>query len=87
MDGRHNFLSEEHTVRYLRSGEMLPTRLAERRSWDMWEQSGRQSLSERAQAEAEHLLATHEIPPLSEEQEKELDEIMLEAGQVLGQRS
>lgn len=87
MDGLQNFLSEEHTVRYLRSGEMLPARLAERRSWDMWEKSGRQSMSDRAQAEAENLLTTHEVPPLSDEQEKELDEIMLEASQVLIQGS
>jgi hypothetical protein len=33
-------------------------------------------MADRAQGEAEHLLATHAVPPLSEEQERELDEIM-----------
>jgi trimethylamine--corrinoid protein Co-methyltransferase len=87
MDGLHNFLSEEHTVRYLRSGEMLLARLAERRSWDVWDQSGRQGMAERAQARAEHLLATHQIPPLSEFQEKELDQIISAAQQELASRS
>lgn len=87
MDGLRNFLSEEHTVRYLRSGEMLQARLAERRSWEVWDKSGRQGMGERAQIEAEQLLATHEIPPLSEDQEKELDEIMLEAEHVLASGS
>jgi trimethylamine:corrinoid methyltransferase-like protein len=37
----------------------------------------------RAQAEAEHLLAEHEVPPLSDDQERELDEIMASAHREL----
>ncbi len=80
MDGSRNFLAETHTVRYLRGGELLLTRLAERRTWDEWGQAGREGMAERAQAKAEHLLAKHEVPPLSEVQERELDKIMHEAG-------
>ncbi len=80
MDGSRNFLAETHTVRYLRGGELLLTRLAERRTWDEWDQAGREGMAERAQAKAEHLLAKHEVPPLSEVQERELDKIMHEAG-------
>ena len=36
-------------------------------------------MAERAQAEAERLLKEHEVPPLTNEQELELDEIMREA--------
>jgi trimethylamine--corrinoid protein Co-methyltransferase len=79
MDGSHNFLSEKHTVRYLRAGEILRTRLSERREWHEWDRAGRQDMAGRAQAEADRLLAEHEVPPLSEDQERELDEIMLEA--------
>jgi len=83
MDGSRNFLDQRHTVRYLRAGEIMRTRLAERRLWDEWERAGREGMVERAQAEAERLLSEHEVPPLTEDQERELDEIMQEAGRGL----
>ncbi len=88
MDGAQqgrggNFLDQRHTVRYLRAGEVLATRLAERRGWDEWHRGGRQGMAERAQAEAERILAQHEVPPLAKEQERELDEIMREAEREL----
>lgn len=76
MGGSRNFLDQRHTVRYLRAGEVLYTRLAERRSWQEWDGTGRDGLAERAQAKAEWLLGEHEVPPLSDEQERELDAIM-----------
>jgi trimethylamine:corrinoid methyltransferase-like protein len=77
------FVDQQHTVRYLRAGELLVTRLAERRSWEEWDHAGRETMARRAQAEAERLLAEHEVPPLTEAQEQELDEIMGQAGQEL----
>jgi trimethylamine--corrinoid protein Co-methyltransferase len=79
MDGSANFLDQPHTVRYLRSGELLVTKLADRRSWSEWDQGGRQTMVSNAQAEAERVLAEHQVQPLSEDQELELDEIMQEA--------
>jgi trimethylamine--corrinoid protein Co-methyltransferase len=79
MDGSRNFLTEKHTVRYLRAGEILLTSLAERQDWDEWHRTGRQGMAERAQATAEHLLAQHQVPPLSDDQEREMDEIMVQA--------
>jgi trimethylamine---corrinoid protein Co-methyltransferase len=80
MDGSHNFLGQKHTRRYLREGEVLVTHLAERNSWETWEAGGRQSMTERAQAMAEHLIATHEVIPLDEHQEIELDALLAETG-------
>jgi trimethylamine--corrinoid protein Co-methyltransferase len=79
MEGSRNFLSEKHTVRYLRAGEILATQLAERRDWDEWSSSGRDDMAHRANRKAMQLLAEHPVAPLSERQEKELDEIMKEA--------
>jgi len=76
MNGTHNFLGQKHTLRYLRAGEVLLTELAERRPWEVWEREGQEGMSERAQAKAEHLLATHHVPDLSPEQERELDAIL-----------
>ena len=59
------------------------TRLAERGSWETWEAAGRQGMTKRAIAEAERLLAEHQPPPLSDEQERRLDEIMLAAAREL----
>ncbi len=75
MDGTRNFLGQRHTVNFLRAGEVMMTRLAERRTWDEWERSGRAGMVERAQAEAERLLREHEVPPLQASQERELEEI------------
>lgn len=83
MDTVRNFLGERHTVRYLRSGEILTTRLAVRQGWEQWVREGQEGMAERAQAEAERILAGHEVPPLSPEQERALDEVMREAEALL----
>jgi trimethylamine--corrinoid protein Co-methyltransferase len=76
MDGGHNFISEAHTVKYLRAGELLVAKLAERRGWDEWNLSGQQGMVERAQAKVGKILAEHQVEPLSAAQENELDELM-----------
>jgi trimethylamine--corrinoid protein Co-methyltransferase len=76
MDGSRSFLGQPHTARCLRAGEVLLPRLADRRNWGEWDRAGRDTILERAQAEAERLLAEHEIPPLAEEQERELENIL-----------
>ncbi len=81
--GTHNYLDQKHTVRYLRAGELLSTHLCERRSYQEWQRSGAHLMAGRAQAEADRLLAEHEVPPLTEDQERELDEIMAEAAREL----
>ena len=84
MRGSRNYLGQKHTSRYLRSGEVLLTRLTERGSWESWDAAGRAGLAERAQAEAERLLREHQVPPLSDEQERQLDDILEEARQQMG---
>jgi trimethylamine--corrinoid protein Co-methyltransferase len=82
--GTHNYLDQKHTVRHLRAGELLATHLSERRSYQEWQRGGAQLMADRARAEAERLLAEHQVPPLSDDQERELDEIMAEAARELG---
>jgi trimethylamine--corrinoid protein Co-methyltransferase len=83
MDSTRNFLAQKHTSRYLRNGEVLITHLAERGSWESWERGGRQGMAERAQAEAGRILREHQVQPLEEAQERELDAIMEAAGREL----
>jgi trimethylamine:corrinoid methyltransferase-like protein len=51
-----------------------------RHSFDEWEKSGREGLAEKAQAKAESILAEHEVPPLEEYQNRELDKIIQISG-------
>jgi trimethylamine--corrinoid protein Co-methyltransferase len=78
MGSSRNFLAETHTVRYLRGGEVLQPKLAERAGWDEWESAGRRDFVERAEEKALKLLADHEVPPLSEEQQAALREVIRE---------
>lgn len=79
MEGTRNFLDQRHTVRYLRSGELMVTRLALRGGWETWLKGGMEGMAQRAQAEADRILAEHQVPPLSAEQEYELDQLLAAA--------
>jgi trimethylamine--corrinoid protein Co-methyltransferase len=86
MDGAcqgQSFLEQRHTVRTLRAGEVLHARLAERRPWEEWERSGRQGMVDRAQSEAERLLAEHRVPPLDRQQQRDLEAAWQAAQQEL----
>jgi trimethylamine--corrinoid protein Co-methyltransferase len=80
MNGSRNFLAQKHTMKHLRAGEMALTRLAERNSWDTWEEKlERRQMADHAVDEAERILREHTIPPLEPQQEKELDRILAAA--------
>jgi trimethylamine:corrinoid methyltransferase-like protein len=44
--------------------------------WELWRNAGSPTAIERAQREAGKILSTHEVPPLTGEQERELDTIL-----------
>lgn len=79
MQGTRNFLGQKHTMKYLRSGEVLLTKLAERGSWEAWEAKARKGMAEQAQSEAMNMLKNHQVPALTDEQERALDSILQEA--------
>jgi trimethylamine--corrinoid protein Co-methyltransferase len=83
MDTTHNFLGQKHTMKYLKAGEVHMTKLAERANWETWERGGKQSILERAQAEADKVLREHHVAPLDDAQEKELDAILSAAEKEL----
>jgi trimethylamine--corrinoid protein Co-methyltransferase len=84
MGGSRNFLAEQHSIKYLRAGEIMFAQLGERRTFAEWDRSGRRSLAENAQAKAERILAEHEVPPLEDSQENELEKIMQAATNEFG---
>jgi trimethylamine---corrinoid protein Co-methyltransferase len=82
MNGTRNFLGQKHTMKHLRAGEISLTKLAERNSWDTWEEKlERKQMADHALDEAERILREHEVPPLEPQQEKELDRMMAAAEQ------
>ena len=76
MNGPRTYIAERHSINYLRSGEILFSKLNERRSFSEWDQTGRKEFANNVQAKAEELLAQHHVPPLTNTQEKELNKIM-----------
>ena len=83
MDGSRNYLGQKHTMKHLKAGEVALTKLAERGNWEAWERGGKQSVLERAEAEAERILREHQVPPLDEAQERELDALLASAEKEL----
>jgi trimethylamine--corrinoid protein Co-methyltransferase len=80
MNGTRNFLGQKHTIKHLRAGELALTKLAERNSWDTWDEKlGRKQMADYATDEAERILREHSVPPLEPQQEQELDRIMAAA--------
>jgi trimethylamine--corrinoid protein Co-methyltransferase len=78
MDGTRNFLGQKHTMKHLKT-ELNLTKLAERNTWETWEKNEHKGIAEHAADEAERILREHQVPPLEDQQEKALDEIMAAA--------
>jgi len=79
MEGEGNYLTQRHTINYLRGGELFHDTLGVRHSFEEWENSGRVGLAENAQAKADLILSEHTVPPLEESQERELEKIIQKA--------
>lgn len=83
MNKDRNFLAQKHTMKYLKSGEVMLTKFAERGTWTEWDRKGRQTMADRASAEAERLIKEHQVPPLESQQTRALDDIMIAAQKEL----
>jgi len=71
-----NYLAEEHTVEHFRRELWLPSIAWTRQSWSIWESQGRNSMAERARAEVNRILDTHEPEPIDEGLAAEIDRIV-----------
>jgi trimethylamine--corrinoid protein Co-methyltransferase len=81
MDGTRNYLGQKHTIKHLRAGELALIKIAERNSWDTWDEKlGRKQIADYAADEAERILREHAVSPLEPQQEQELDKILEAAG-------
>jgi trimethylamine--corrinoid protein Co-methyltransferase len=75
-----SFLMEEHTLKYMRSGEhWLPT-LSNRRGYDQWKEKGGKDIVQQATERARQILETHQPEPLDTYVRQELHKIITSAG-------
>ncbi len=70
-----SFLDTEHTRKWWRREQYMP-RVADRLSPAEWERKGKRSAVVNAQERVKQILASHEVPPLSKEQDREIDRIL-----------
>ena len=76
MDGPRNFLSEKHTLKYLREGEIIHPKLAARDSWSQWEKTARSSIVARAAEKADSLVKESSVQSLEKDQIAELENVI-----------
>ncbi len=67
-----HFLSQKHTVRWLRREQYIPSELVDRRDRSMWRALGRLDALKRARTRVEQILSDHQPEPLEPDIEKEL---------------
>lgn len=83
---RGQFLSEDHTVDRLHSGELISLELAERGGRQTWEAAGSRTLESAACGKARRLLAEHQADPLPDPVLRELVHIQASADRTLAER-
>ncbi|MCB9140948.1 MAG: trimethylamine methyltransferase family protein [Anaerolineales bacterium] len=78
MDGDRNYLAQRHTVQHMRGGEVWMGNLAVvEGTWNAWREAGRPTATENAHERAQHLLSTHRVPPLAEDQDRALKQVIM----------
>jgi trimethylamine--corrinoid protein Co-methyltransferase len=68
-----------HTTEQLKAGALYEPVLADRGYWDAWEAEGKRTYAEHATERVREILATHEVPPLSDEVVRETQEAIEES--------
>lgn len=69
------FLADEHTLHNWRWAQWRPD-LYDRQRYDAWVQGGSEELAARASERARRILAEHEVPPLPQEAEQVIGEVL-----------
>ena len=70
-----SFLEDIHTLQFLRQERHFKPTLFDWRSYETWKKDGN-TIVERARDKIKHIKATHEVPPLEEPLQRELDRIL-----------
>jgi len=73
-----NFMMEEHTLKYLRTGEHCSYDISNRDVYDIWKKAGKPELMDNARAYADKILKEHKPEPLPADSAKKIENIILE---------
>jgi len=71
-----NFIAHPHTAENFRKEFYLSSDIVERLAWSSWESQEIKGIEEKAAEKAKGILADHNPRPLTEDQEKEIDDIV-----------
>jgi len=71
------FIADDHTMDNFRTAQWEP-KIIDRKQYDVWEAAGSKDMFTRANERARQILSEHEVPPLSEEAEKVIAEVLAE---------
>jgi trimethylamine--corrinoid protein Co-methyltransferase len=71
------FLADDHTMDNFRTAQWAP-KVIDRNQYDVWQAAGSKDMFTRANEHARQILAEHEVPPLPEEAEKVIAEVLAE---------
>ncbi len=72
-----SYLTDDHTLDNWRAALFFP-KLLSRERFESWERSGRPDMLSRLNKTARDILVRHQVPPLSDETEKEINAVLLE---------
>jgi trimethylamine--corrinoid protein Co-methyltransferase len=71
------FIADDHTMDNFRTAQWEP-KIIDRKQYDVWEAAGSKDMFTRANERARQILSEHEVPPLSDEAEKVIAEVLSE---------
>jgi trimethylamine--corrinoid protein Co-methyltransferase len=71
------YIADKHTLNNFRTAQWLPE-IIDRSYFDDWQEAGSNDMAARAQEKANTILAEHQVPPLPEEAEKVISDILSE---------
>ena len=73
-----SYLGKTHTRKTWQSERFAPTAV-DRSTYPEWLSGGKKTALDYAKARVEEILKTHKVPPLPEDQDREIDNILKEA--------
>jgi trimethylamine--corrinoid protein Co-methyltransferase len=74
------FLADDHTMDNFRTAQWAP-KVIDRNQYDIWQAAGSKDMFKRANEYARQILAEYEVPPLSDEAEEVIAEVLAERGE------
>jgi len=74
-----NFVGDEHTLDYLRKEEKFSSNIFDWSDHNKWVLEGQRSIIDRAKAKTEKIIAEHEVVPLDDHIDKEIEKLLRHA--------